>query len=890
MRASYVLFIRRTVLALLGCCLIVAPVAAAPVLANVAVPFGTLTQKGNGGVPLNSFDNGKYGAAWKGLNMWNGVGGAPASWTIQDTTATAGYTPGSHWSVDGGVTCMGAGAVAAKSPITPVPCAAGVTAGLSKGDYSFQIVAMDATGAASNAATLTYNMVPCALNVGETATVTNGVAAWSMNAKVFPTNYASAPSLVACPAGFGKAPGHQILVSVGVDAPTFDGTVILQNQTYGYAAGTPNVPNVTLTWADPARKGALAALAIYNINSMTVLNLVLTTGDGLNASSPKQFLINQAGVGCTSTCFFVKGVSIRNVNSPKGRGRVTGYAIGCSQYTETDAMVINNSWTAFNDLGGCPNITNPVTNTNNVMNDLHIRYFTANAVFFGASVGWTFNDTWVLSPLRESATHVDSGQFYDVVQTQNLTVHRTIVVQADGTAMVQGTPFEGRAGNDYGWIDDGSAGPAASSGKAGTVLHIAAKGPNGLDLQLVPTVLQAWPKGQNGATNLLTDGTTLISVCNSGPTPTTCNIDAGHPQLLGSPTNLMEFMSAPNCNNNFDGVVYMSGTTNGVTIRSDCGTSSFKHFTLVKSNGYQHGASLYNNFQGQIANVACTNPNTNNVCSLLTITGAFSGPNGIYATGAPTTHILYPQGCNLVATWYQPYSTVTCTYDVNVALSGKTYGLNPTGYPNNTNGGTSGQFILDTGRAPPATGTVGYSATTDTPDDSGPVFQVRESDVPLQHTGTMLVSSGAIWDKINLEGHDGNVSPTTPLPPGWTLSHVHLGCRSAQVISPANFDTRCSAAGAIGGGSADMAHAGAVAAFDGANCGAAVDQGGCDPKVYFTITPSSHWAALSSAAVVQEVWKLIKPRAGGPLDNGDGTFDGAENGAGQWNDGSGKTP
>jgi hypothetical protein len=764
-------------------------------------------------------------------------------------------------------------------------------------------------------------MKPCSINIGEGQTTSNGVTKWAVNAKsgLFPSDFTSAGSLAACPGGrFDQTPGSQVLISVGMDAPTFDGIVSLQNETFGYTAGSPNVPDVTLTWADSSRPAGVAGLSIINVNSLTVSGLTLTTGDALGGGSPKQFLINQAGVGCTSACFFVTKVQILNPNNYQARGKLTGLAVGCSQYLEIDTLTIHSAWTAFNDLGPCQGVITPITSSHNVINDMHIRYFTANAIFFGASQGWTLNDTWILSPLRESATHVDSAQFYDAVQTSNLTMNRTVALMADGTASMQGTPFQGRAGDAIGWIDDGSQGAYGYSGIPGTMMHVQSKGPNGMDFSKSPAGMQAWPQGEAGDVNVLKQGTTLVTVCKS-PSVTTlptaealetetdlekqrqadgpllrsetpdCTIDPIHAQLVGSPNSYVEFMSSPDCNNVFNGLYYAAGNINGITIRSNCGTSAFKNFTLVKSNGYQNGAALYNNFKGQITQVPCQNNNTSNTCELLTITGDFSGPNGLYATGTPTTHILYPQNCNYAAVWQAAYSQKTCTYDVSLSTQNKTYGLTPDGYPDNLDGGTSGQFVLVPGARPPATGTVGLTATTDTPDPNGPVVEVKEADVPLQHMGTMLMTSGYVWDKLNLENHAGNVVGTTPLPSGWTVTHLHFGCLSTSVTSPPDLAT-CSDPGTTFKGSAGAAHDNAVHAFAGTNCGDAVDQGGCDPQVYFSLTAPSHWAAMSDKDVVEEAWKLIKPKGGGTLDNGDGTYDGAQTNSGNWNDGSGTRP
>lgn len=849
-----------------------------PVLANVTVPFGQLTQKGDGGVRLASVDNSSMAFAFKGLDLWNGaVAQRPVSWTIQDTTSTSGYTAGSHWSVNGGSSCMGSGTVTLAGPdaITPVPCAAGVTAGLNKGPYTFRITATDVAGAASGAKTLTYTMVSCAITLGEYPAGTPNTSN-----SVFPASFTSAGSLVACPTTFGQAAGSLITIPVGLDEAAYDGQIRI-----GPGSGllnftlTAGVPNVTVKYADAARPAGIWTLFFQNISGFTVGGMTSTTGDGgaqNSANGGKDALyFNNVGQSCSAPCVFVNNESVQVSPTCPAIGQTAGLTLVATQWLTTNNLVIHGSYSPVDDFKAFP--LSAVDN-NITFNNTSIRYYANNAFFFTACANCTLNDTRLIAPMRCDSIHVDSGQLQDVTTTTNLIVHRIAVVQADGTASAQGFPFEDRSGDVVGWIDDGSAGPAASSGKAGTVLHDASIGPDGMNMQFAGAPIIGWFPGAP-STNVIAAGTATTTACANPVSGTTeCNVSVS--QLVGSPSAPVTVMSAPISGTCIDGLFYAGADFNGATSRSEAGTSCLKHFTLVKDNGYLNGQGSFAHtvFAGQVTSVS-GHP-------LLTIAGTATGTPGIYVSASLAD---WPWPCNPTPTWQSAYSTNTCalTAPEQVAAGsgkGANFGLTLTGP---AQAGFSGTYLLASGSPSTSAGT-SFAAflPTDQPVSGGPWYVLKSADRPLQHQGTMTVASGFLEDSFFVQDDTQNTSTSLNFPANWSISHVHEGCLNGFIVTPPNYSSGCSAPGTSTSGSPTLAHNALVAAF--AAC--AGQSGGCDLKVYTAAEPPSHWAGLTDEQVVAEYVGLVTPKTSGSLDNGDGTFDGAFLQNGKWNDGSGVTP
>ena len=280
--------------------------------------------------------------------------------------------------------------------ITPVPSAAGVSAKLNGGPYTFSAQASNSKGA-SNIATITIDIAPGAASLG---------------------NEAISLALVGTLAGFQGAGGNTILLSTGAQRTAG------RNVFNGFAWASPGV---TLQHADPSRPAPIGSLEFGACAFFTVSGITCAGSDFSTGSWNGIFYIAAGSDHITLTnC----GASYTNAT----QGILAAVRIGAA------TNITTNNFLAVGVNSGVSE--DPTTASANVThNNFRARYFTNNFVFLSNGTNWTFSDCVAMSPVRNQPDHLDHFQIAAGATPANLAINRFIAIQADGNTYCQGPPF-----------------------------------------------------------------------------------------------------------------------------------------------------------------------------------------------------------------------------------------------------------------------------------------------------------------------------------------------------------------------------------------------------------------------------------------------------------------
>jgi hypothetical protein len=501
-------------------------------LTNVSVPIGAVTQTGRGTVRLSS----------PGLGLISS--GTVACWKVSETDANTGL---GYWKFNTSLSGTGTSGtfsnltatpvsiVEGFTAVTPTPTAAGVSASLGTGPYTFLVTGYTDTnctlGAAS--ATLTYTISPSAITFGSTDYYPgDGTAGMGRTLQV--------PSTWLAASGTPITSNVSIQLAVGADW-TYSNTAqaILPNIASLTFAHNGSTPYVTLKNADNARPAVLQGV---NVNLSNYLNIdgLNFTGDQValasSSTASSTFLLvktpgaSSVSLGDSVTCGGITGTVLHQPGGFKGgRGiytlsasvayvalgtclnnstgatftgqmggaqspinsaiSVNGSFINVSNITETHTLYTLNpnantillsgcSTCALTNIsadyvGGCIQEGQNAIDTGITVNNLLCRHYANNALITSNISNSTFNDITLIAPMRVNDFHIDSWQFADYTSPTNLTINRIESYTADGTATAQGLPFAGSTVAFTGFIDDG-LGSGTYDGTAGTVLTITA--------------------------------------------------------------------------------------------------------------------------------------------------------------------------------------------------------------------------------------------------------------------------------------------------------------------------------------------------------------------------------------------------------------------------------
>ncbi len=688
----------------------------APVLADVSVKIGALTQAGQGGVKLSSRDVSTYGFPFNGLDMWDGTAShTPTSWHITDTTATAGYTPGTHWELDGTTTCKaGPILVAGLGPPTPRPCAAGVSAALNKGPYTFSITATDADGNTSDPKTLTYTIVANTANIGDQAADGPSTAV--------PTTWKS-----------GSMPsGATIALSTGANWITRVNSSGVSSprmiwQAMDFSLGSAH--QVNFIYADAAKPGGLWDVEINNIKNMEVQGITVTgpgptpdaVGFLLTGNSDTILMQDDAAIYTeadqvnTNRALYLDGASHVTVNN-----FTADYASHC--------IYEFSQWNSFNN--------------SDTINHAVCGHMFANFLTVGNSTDLTLNDIFEYAPMRNSGSHADSLQVSNTASPTNLTVNRLMVMQADGDAFTQGPAFGGRPGIMTGYV--------TNNGVTNTFHATASSTP--FTTTGSPLVSVADNLGVSIAAT-----TRLVTAC-SGQN-TTCTI-SGPLQTVGSPGHEVRVYTGPFTNFKFDGIIFASGQQAGFTTVGFDGTGYLKDFSFIKSNAYGNGADLANvYFTGAITNTVGSDGQTYQILTASNVTGnivgLFAGERILWTStpGSP---------CNLLSV--PGWTTNLCVTPQQILIATPPAGVVFT--PPLTGTGSAGTYYIK-GPGISTIAATSMMASFDYPIVNGPQVSLADTgtaEVALMYppTGTFHFTSGYMWDNAITKANTGQGSPTNP--------------------------------------------------------------------------------------------------------------------------------
>lgn len=718
------------------------PLFPGPVLNSVAVNFGNLTPSGRGGVRLSAMDNTTLGFHFSGLGLQSPTNTPCALWTVARVSGTAG-----HWTIPAVNTPEGVAA------ITPVPSAAGVTAHLNGGPYTFSVNCTDAAGVTAAApSTLTINIITDAVNIG-TADSLSGYA----------------------PVGFGNTTGQKIFLSTGTDRSGIRST---------FKNACAYVNTVIFTQADVARPAGLMNWEVQNCTNLQIDNITLT-GDMRTAPSFSGF-------------FYLNNVSNITMNNDAAILTETTLA-----RTPHSAITLNGATdvTVNNFIGNyvASGITeNQLLNTNVTFNNTRFRYFYNNCIFQGSGINFTYNDTYCIAPMRRDALHVDVFQIGDGASPANLSVNRFLSAQADGNAQSQGPPFGGTASSYRGYIDDGTASHLPGNVMTVTTVPTSGKWVNFATVVgagvAADTVVQSRTTG-NGAV-----GSTYLLA--------TAGLPGG--QIVGSPGSPATLYSAPLKNVSLRGLAHAGIANLGLTWTGEQGTSTIREFTQIKVNPQTIYAT---SFTGTISGTTLT-------------ASSVSGIAGIYAAQS-----LHYTGCN------------ACT-KIGHQLTGPVGGA-----------GTYTLTVSETVVSPTA-----MTGTDDGPFTTGPRFQDGNVDLSIQHSGTMTVRGGFIFDQASFLNGDRTVNCVNP---------------PTACTGPANTTITGLTVGGLTLNGAAAASAVSAASFKNG-----------DPETSLEAISRATWAGMTIDQIFTTVSVALEPKTGGPLDAGSGNWYGAFKQDGTWNDGA----
>lgn len=486
-----------------------------PILQDVAVNFGSDTPTGRGGVWLNSMDNNQYGVTTSGLDIETTNGTTCATYSISQTGGTAG-----HFTLIANNTPIGSTA------ITPVPSAAGQTAHLNGGPYTFSVTCKDAALNNSNSATLTYNIVTKAANMG-----TNDS-----------NNFNNVQS------GFGATAGYQFLISTGFQRPTTRTGV-----SFSSCLAISGVPNCTIAPADPARPALQVNMELNGSAKNIDVNGLVFTGN-LGAANV---------AGANASIMAVTGTS--NIQAHNNIAYFT---------PELVAGTTNSGWVMARLQG-----PNPVVDSNTcyycqsgilledgasgaILTNNNIRGWASDCFFIGNTANVTVTDNLCAAPfVAKVGVHVDAFQIASTATPPNLTVKRNFFVGAEGNSITQGPLFNLGLVTGTGYVS--AAAGSTSPGKHLTL------------------VTGTFGTNSNGSQiyspgNILSTDNAIVS--NSSTGGTSGDLSLATNVTIGSAASPVPIYSYGLTNMVMDGNIFMSATTNGYDIGYEQGTSSIGHF------------------------------------------------------------------------------------------------------------------------------------------------------------------------------------------------------------------------------------------------------------------------------------------------------------------------
>lgn len=834
----------------------------APVLRDVQVNFGLKTVAKMGGVNFASQDVVSYGFAFYGIDMWDGNGAhTPVKWTIRDKDNTGKWDLNEDGTCENGPVTVNSGTAS-----TPVPCS---TSGTLPTTSHFGAIAIDAGNNASDEHTLEYDGVSNAANIGDRVADQSATT-------VLPTAWKTSVT-----------PGAKVLVSTGVNWVAKN--TYLQIQSYHFCT-TALVSNecpvgdptyVTMQWADPAKPGGVNEFKFNNVQNLTVSGLTATgsqtMGDGTafyltasNSSSESQYVNFQDDSALFS-----------QASVPFGIGSMKGIYISTSNHVNIS------NWTGHWLSNYCTAIADSLLNPSSYItfNGVHCRYIYQDfmSMASGSPDHVTYNDVVMIAPMRNSGAHIDTTQLGDARSPQYLTANRVLFVTADGQADAQGWPFGGTFFKGTGYIDNGTP------GQPGNTLHITSNPSKYLSLGGTGVYITSTT---DVGGNSITPGTRVGSTASctnitvSNPNPVTCPI-TGAPQLVGSISNQVTVYSAPVTNYQVNGAIY-AGSSTGWTSQGWAGTSFYKNYTQVKSNGYLNGANFAAIYlTGKFDPFVGTDGKTYVILTATAVDTAHSANFPPYAPGQTSnSHLYYPffYGTPCVTTRTigypsQPLCTLTSTnqsYNIGNALGP------PPGYliahPEGLTGnGGVGTYLVTCGGAlsnlctttSTSAGTKFAITNGNVTSTGGPAESVQNAqEGPMwPSSATVTITSGFVWDKLQATQGSGNV---VAFPSSVAISNVVQGLFSSHIY-PDDYTHQCATHVFLHG----------------------------DPQENLDAISPATWAAMTDSQVAAQVGELLKPAPGGvgtcgatgsTLDAGGGnaygavTFDSTPT----WNDGSGK--
>jgi len=479
-----------------------------PTLQAVADSFGDSTPSGRGAVFLNSQDqNFGTGVTTSGLDIL--ISGTCAKWS----TAVTGGTS-SHWNV--------ISHIADASAKTPTPTAAGVSAKLNGGPYTFQVSCEDSSNNVLATANLTRTIVTNAVNLG-TGESTSG--AW--------------------PGTFGNTAGAKMMYSTGYYKPT--------GRTFWIFGGT----NQTLwTNADPARPATVNQIEFGSASHNITVQDIILTGASITG--------NNAALILNGT----QNMNIENVHA---------------YYS---ASIIGNSQFGFASLGPNGTVDNfscdwcatgMAVGSNYVITNGYFRYFNNNGIFFINLHDTEIDDLTLVSPVTNALSqHPDCMQRADGSSQIRLVVKRTMCVGADAASTAQGPWFGGAvvgaAGDALGYVSAGCGNTNPGKVLCLTSTGVLASGSNG-------SVIYSPTGSPLGASDLVTLSCTPASNCQGDRTAT---LSLASDINYGSAASPVTFYGLQNIDNTWDQIAYSANTFNGMVTGSESGTSSLSRFAYIE--------------------------------------------------------------------------------------------------------------------------------------------------------------------------------------------------------------------------------------------------------------------------------------------------------------------
>lgn len=587
-----------------GSTVAVVPVPTTPILVSQSVNIGEYTANGYGSVRLSSIDDNSWAMPVKGLNILSTAGTACANWTTTRVSGTNG-----HFST---VTNAPEGTTAR----TPAPTSTGVTAHLNGGPYVFNVTCTDANGNASNTATLTYNIVSLAANMGD-----------------FEGNF---PAITSGFANFATTPGYKILYSTGAKRLT------------NFAGPSLRCPvECIFQYADKTRPGGLLSLQPNANNQLIHLAIedFQFTGDISTLSTGA--IMNFKGNSGANTTIRLKNVTCRFTPD---------------QGTRYPRTCLDTSWEAGN--GGTYNIENlqahwvgvgaRVYRSGYKFKDLQISHFSINAFGVdGTPDDLTMHDSiWWAPEVSVGGYHADCYQLGNGVSVKNWDIKRLACVMAGGYGSPQGPIFPGHTTRAKGYIDDGT--PAHGPGHRVTI-----PGPN-------PEPNTFYDPNKNGSQIIVPacgiTGATNSRLSNS--TTTSGDLSNIPDQICGSPSSLVDVGTYTMENVNLRDIVFTGTEFSGYGASASHGVGGLQQFAYVNQvplTSYKTLATV--NVVGNTLTVFA--PTTSNAVYNAGITAGGSGigyavtyPGLTGATMYVTARLSGSQFCNL------PTDTI-CTYTLS---------------------------------------------------------------------------------------------------------------------------------------------------------------------------------------------------------------------------------